>query len=150
MFRAIFICSGNICRSPMAQVAWTHRAKERNISTFAISMGTLGIFAKPPSRETVEVMREAGIALNDHRSQGVSVQLLPKANRIFVMEHAHRDALLRMDPGLSNRIRMLGSYDGDEDPEIEDPIGKDMATYRRVRDRILACVDKALDEAAGT
>ncbi len=148
MKRVIFVCSGNICRSPMAQYAWTARAKERGVPTMAISMGTLNIPMERASGTSVEVMRELGIDLSSHRSQGVAMGILARADVIYVMERKHEQKLLADQPALRGKVRLLGLLDDAANPEIPDPIGKERAFYLSVRDRIVACVDLALDQIA--
>ena len=148
MMRVIFVCSGNICRSPMAQYAWTARAKERGIATMAISMGTLNIAMERASGSSVEVMREVGIDLTAHRSQGLAMGILARADRIYVMERKHEQKLLADQPALRAKVRLLGAADDPQNPEIPDPIGKDRETYLMVRDRILRCVEAELKAAA--
>lgn len=148
MMRVIFVCSGNICRSPMAQYAWTARAKERGVATMAISMGTLNIPMERASGTSVEVMRELGIDLSPHRSQGLAQGILARADRIYVMERKHEQKLLAEQPALRGKVRLLGALDTVDAPEIPDPIGKEREFYLSVRDRIVNCIDIALAELA--
>lgn len=146
--RVIFVCSGNICRSPMAQYAWTTQAKALGVPTMAISMGTLNIPMERASGSSIEVMREVGIDLTPHRSQGLAMGILARAERIYVMERKHEQKLLAEQPALRGKVRLLGAADDAAQPEIPDPIGKDRETYLRVRDRILRCVAAELASLA--
>lgn len=112
----------------------------------AISMGTLNIPMERASGTSVEVMRELGIDLSAHRSQGLAQGILGRADRIYVMERKHEQKLLAEQPGLRSKVRLLGALDEPDSPEIPDPIGKERAFYLSVRDRIVRCVDLALDD----
>jgi protein-tyrosine phosphatase len=114
----------------------------------AISMGTLNIPMERASGTSVEVMRELGIDLASHRSQGVAMGILARADVVYVMERKHEQKLLADQPALRGKVRLLGALDDPANPEIPDPIGKDRAFYLAVRDRIVACVDLALDQIA--
>ncbi len=140
MIKVVFICSGNICRSPMAQYAWTAAARQAGVPTLAVSMGTLGLEGRSASRDTIEVMRQVGIDVSGHRSQAISFGILERADRIYVMALEHERHLLARRPDLAGRIRLLGRVDDPARPDIEDPIGQPVDVYLGVRDRILRCI----------
>lgn len=146
MHRAVFVCSGNICRSPMAEGIFRAELARRGESGVAISMGTLGIQGRPASAHAVQVMEEIGIDVSPHRSQGVSLGLLRHATEIFAMERAHRDVLHQMDPALGARVVQLGAMDPEGGAEdIADPIGGSLDAYRACRDRLARCIGAWLD-----
>lgn len=135
--QAIFICSGNICRSPMAAAIFTAELRARDERGAAISMSTLGLHGRPASRNAIAAVAEFGLNLEGHRSQPVSAGLLKHADVIFVMQDAHREHVLRVAPSVAPRIRLLGAYDPDGGPEeIEDPVGQPLDAFRISRDRI--------------
>lgn len=144
MIKPVFICSGNICRSPMAERLLMARARERGMRAMAISMGTLNLQGRSAARGAVEALQEIGIDLSGHMSQGLSPGLLRMATHILVMEQAHADAIHRLDPGLSERVALLGRYDGGND-EIDDPVGQPVEAFRICRDRLDACISAFLD-----
>lgn len=149
--RLIFVCSGNICRSPMAERIFMARARQRGHKVMALSMGTLGIHGRSAPREAIEACREIGVELDGHASQGLSAGLLGHAGAILVMETKHRDAIIALDTGLADRTELLGSYAPDAATgglEIDDPIGQPIEVYRACRDRIVRCVDAFLDRHA--
>jgi protein-tyrosine-phosphatase len=134
--RFIFVCSGNICRSPMAEGIARKRLAEAGIAAQAISMGTLGIFGQPASGHAVDVCADHGIDISDHRSQGVSYGLLDRADAVLVMERAHQEQLLQLRPDLTN-VWLLSQFDGESDsPDVADPIGQDRAAYEACYERL--------------
>ena len=138
MKRIITICSGNLCRSPMAERLVKREANDSGLSVAVISMGTLGLEARQAPREVIAVMEELGLDLRNHRSQGISLGILRHADTILVMEAAHERHLVKLDPGLQPKIVYAGSLDPDDPTlEVEDPIGKDRETYLRCRDRLV-------------
>lgn len=149
MHRAIFVCSGNICRSPMAEHLFARALRSRGLKGAVISMGTLGLQGRGAAAEAVEAMAELGVDISGHGSQGVSLGLLHHATEIFVMERAHRDYVLRADPALSARVVMLGAHDPEGGPEeIADPVGGPIEAFRACRDRLERCIDRWLDDHA--
>lgn len=134
--RILYICSGNICRSPMAEALTASITAPYGIDVESRSAGTLGLVDRPADPLAIKVCRELGVDLRDHRSRGIDANLLAWADHILVMsvEHAmwireHHD-----DPG--ERLRLLGPFAGV--PEIPDPIGGWSWTFRRVRRQIEA------------
>ncbi len=140
--RAVFICSGNICRSPMAERIFAHELRERGRRGVAISMSTLGLHGRSASSNAKAAVEELGISLSGHRSQAVSAGILGHADVIFVMEEHHRAYVLRVAPRVGPRIVMMGTLDPEGGPaEVEDPVGKPIEEFRLCRDRIYRAIN---------
>ncbi len=136
----LFVCTGNICRSPMAEVIARARLGEKSGWKVA-SAGVAAIHGEPASGEAVEVCRELGLDLRQHGSQPVTRELLEQARWIIVMTQMHREVLARRFPEYHARIRLLKSFGfpkGFED--IPDPIGSSHDVYRTVRDAIESAI----------
>lgn len=148
MLRVIFVCSGNICRSPMAQVVFSEAARTRGVDHLSISMGTLGLMNAPAADEAIAACADRGIDLRAHRSQGLNRMLLQRASHVFVMEAQHRDAVVArgVDPA---RVHYLGAFDP-EDPreEIDDPVDQSQEVFEACLDRIVRAIDSFLDGAS--
>ncbi len=134
--RIVTVCSGNICRSPLAEAL-----ADRVAMTFAVDVevrsgGTLGLVDKPSPRQVIAVAREIGIDLTGHRSKPLTREMVDWADHVLVMELAHatfiREALQVDD---EHKITSLGPLVGK--PEIEDPIGAWFkGPYRSMRDEV--------------
>ncbi len=147
----LFICSGNSCRSPMAEALCRKMLAERmNVPEekleehgyTVLSAGSAGGFASPASDLAMEVMREAGIDLSDHLSQTVTAEMLEHADRVFVMTPEQLDRILRIAPSAQGRVALL-------DPKgrpIGDPHGGDLETYRRCAHALRRALDKRMKE----
>ena len=105
----LFICSGNICRSPYAHGYVQHRIGDAG-GVRVTSAGTLGIQGSPASPETVRLARESGFDLSGHRSQGLTLDLVDEADWILVMADAHRRELLRHYPEDEHKIHLLSQF----------------------------------------
>ena len=144
MYEVLFICSGNICRSPYAEGYLRHRLGA-DAAACSRSAGTLGIHGEAPSSETLELAREGGFEASELRSKAITYDGVDEADLILVMEDHHRRALLERFPEVAGKLHLLSEYHpevkaADRAPNIFDPIGLPMEEYRRcfalVRDSI--------------
>ncbi len=119
----VFLCFGNICRSPFAEHEW-NRLIGRSGGPRAISAGFHETSGRPTPKEFIALAAEFGIDLSGHRSRVVTAELLSQAEAILLMDERNRRALSRLRPGLAPRARLLGSYAPDVPDEIADPWGK--------------------------
>lgn len=137
--RIVFVCSGNICRSPLAAAIAQRMLDAAKIPAVTISAGTLGLSGHSAAAHTITTAAEIGLDLTSHRSQGVSLALMRMADHIVVMAPHHAQFLLQGDPTLAPRIVRLWEFardDGQPLDHIPDPVGKDLFTFRRARDLI--------------
>jgi len=132
----LFVCSGNVCRSPMAEYLFRHRLPGDTRWTVG-SAGVSAMAGLPPSREAEEVLAELGIALSRHRSRRMSRALVDAATLIVVMTSAHRDRLRTIYPMGQDKVYLLRAFDPDTvRQDIDDPIGLSVDVYREIRDEI--------------
>jgi protein-tyrosine-phosphatase len=136
----LFVCTGNICRSPMAE--YVLRARLGQDSEWKVaSAGVAAINGEPASEEAVEVCRELGLDLRQHGSQPVTREQLENSRWIVVMTQMHREVLVRRFPEFNTRIRLLKSFGfSREFGDIPDPIGGSLDVYRTVRDSIESAI----------
>jgi protein-tyrosine phosphatase len=140
----LFVCSANVCRSPMAAGIADQVALELALDVEIRSAGTLGFVGRPAAPSAIAVCRELGVDLEGHRSQGLTVELARWADRIFVMEPEHAAAVRALAPELpEERVVGLGPYAGRA--FVADPHGSWFrSTFRRTRDELVVAVRRAL------
>lgn len=142
--RLLFVCSGNLCRSPTAMYLARDRAERRDLVIEVDSGGTLGIEGRECPSHTQAVLREWNIFLDDHRSKGLTPELMDWADLVLVMTYDHAATLRERFPDTSAEITLLGPFGG-QAPEVMDPIGRWRRFHRKVRDQIEQCVEGLLD-----
>ncbi len=128
----IFICSGNSCRSVMAEALLKKALKEKNRSDVEVlSAGIMLLGGMKASEQTKEILRKEGIDVSDHVSQPVTRDMINKSDIVLVMEKLHEEKVLEMAPEAKNRVFLLKEFAkiDDDNLDIEDPIGKSMEFY---------------------
>ncbi|MCO4743272.1 MAG: low molecular weight phosphatase family protein [Proteobacteria bacterium] len=135
----LFICTGNICRSPMAEGIARFEAAKRGISVDSRSASTLGLDGNPADPKSVAVCAELGIDIADHEAQPMTRELAEWADHILVMETRHALKLRDLFPEHDAKIALLGPFGGMM--EIADPLGGWKFTFRRIRDQIRPAVE---------
>ncbi len=145
--RILFICSGNICRSPMAAEYARHRAAQVGLSHHLVdSAGTLGIEGAPASGEAVTVLHEHGLDLSSHRSRGLRRSDLTASDMVLVMEHRHLEELEDRFTERVGETYLLRAFEDGPDPtpgapDLDDPIGLPLENYRARFAEIRTAVD---------
>ncbi|MFC1467533.1 L-threonylcarbamoyladenylate synthase [Verrucomicrobiota bacterium] len=131
----LFVCTGNTCRSPMAESLLRKRARE--LDWTVISAGTFAGDGYPASPNAIAALEELGINLDGHESQTLSTELIDAADIVVTMGESHRAAVLDMSPESSAKVFLLKSFETGKVPaDIADPFGGSLAVYRHTRDEI--------------
>jgi protein-tyrosine phosphatase len=147
----LFVCTGNTCRSPMAEaickVLLARRlgcpVPELEQRGFVIrSAGVAATNGVPAAHHAIDVIRALGGSLESHRSRKVAANFVRQADWIFAMTADHLDTLLEVVPDVEHRTFLLDPAGGD----VADPVGADQDTYRRTARMIEAMLDHRLDE----
>lgn len=137
----LIVCTGNTCRSPMAEVMMQKRLAERlgcpieeleQHGCMVLSAGVAAMTGGHPSPEAVTAMQQRGLDLSKHESQPLTDVLVRFADVILTMTGGHRDAILQQWPNAAGKVEKLCGDSGD----VYDPIGGPLEAYVRCADQI--------------
>lgn len=140
----VFVCTGNTCRSPMAQAIATSLLSRRGHShrAIAVSAGVAAMNGARATPEAVLASEAVGAHLREHRSQPATPELLDKADIIFAMTASHAEAARAMLPASQkSKIRTL-----DPDGDVDDPIGGPQTLYDELARRFVGTIERRLEE----
>jgi protein-tyrosine-phosphatase len=144
----LFVCTGNTCRSPLAEGIARHLIAARNIEGFEVqSAGTFAHQHSPASDGSLLVALEEGIDLSQHRAQELSPELVQWADIILAMGPQHRDQAESL--GGRTKAHLLTSYAShdNEDRAVSDPFGGNLDVYRAAYAELTREIGAALDRA---
>lgn len=127
----LFVCTGNVCRSPMAAALFNARARRAGEDHLylARSTGTWALDDEPASAHAITAMAERGIDLSAHRGQTITRELIEQAAVVIVMTRSHYDALVSEFPTARPKIHLMSELI-DRTFDIADPIGGTLADYQ--------------------
>lgn len=171
------VCTGNICRSPMAEALLRHKLAERGCFDIEVaSAGTWADLGRPATPEALQVLAERGIPFDDHRARPVDLEELAEADLVIAMTSVHVRELKAMSDEVGTKLLLMkeivemevgeGTF---EDPparlvnvlqgkrpeprralDVDDPMGLPTAAYQRAAGEIEKGIDRLADLLCGT
>ncbi len=128
----LFVCTGNTCRSPLAEVLFRDLVK--NSPDYIVQSAGVGAFSgQPASRNGVILAKERGLNLSGHKSKAVTIDLIEAATHIFAMSRSHLAAILMDYPEADDKVYLVSEFAADDrlrGKDVCDPFGGDLSEYR--------------------
>ena len=147
MKNILFVCTGNSCRSVMAEGLFKKYTESRKGEFMIGSAGINALDGYPSTLETIRVMQTEDIDISGHRSRRLTYEMAAMADHIYVMEEVHREIILRMMPEAKHKLELLSDYSPEHKAnaghqDIPDPIRMSDSFYRNVLVVIRDCCRK--------
>ncbi len=139
--KILTVCTGNICRSPMAEGIFRKLLAGRTGLTVS-SAGTHALIGNPATDYAIIAASENGIDISSHRARMIGVELVRESGYIFCMETSHLEWVLELDPSAHKKIFILAEFAGygRKLKQIADPYGCSLREYRTCFADIDSCI----------
>ncbi len=135
----IFVCTGNTCRSPMAEALLRKKNTDHNVSSAGLSV----LFAAPAAENAKTIMQEYGCDLSDHRSRQLTAEIVADADLILTMTEAHKKLVCAFFPDATDKTQTLGGFAGHPGQDVADPFGGDVDIYRACATEIQGLLEES-------
>ena len=140
----LFVCTGNICRSPLAEYYARHVFKQRGLPFRTVSAGFIPV-SVAISAHSFSILKNEGIFAGEHYSQHLHEEMIRKSWLILTMEKDHRDLILRAYPNCKHKVFTLTGFCGAKG-DVEDPFRQDMEKYVNTYQLIKSYIDQLADK----
>lgn len=132
--KILFVCTGNTCRSPMAQGLAQKYLSDMNIQIEALSAGLTVVPGSMVSGFSVDAMKEYNIDISSHIPTQLEYKLLDEADLVVTMTQAHKELIIKSAPQYMKKVKAFSDFTLGDD--ITDPYGSDFNTYKKCASQI--------------
>ena len=143
--KILFVCTGNTCRSPMAEGILRDEARKRNRGIEVASAGIFTVDGDLASKGARISMKDRG-GLPDHRSRFLDDEMMEWSDLVLVMTGSQKRNLLTRYPHLEGKIFLLYEFATGNDIDVDDPFGGSLEVYETVRRQLEDAIERLLDK----
>lgn len=140
--KVLFVCTGNTCRSPMAEGIMKDLSRAKDLGIEASSAGILTMDGLEPSENSVLAMEDIGLDISGHRARQLTQEILDESDLVLTMSRSHMDNILMHFQIDRSKLHTVISYAYGREGNIVDPYGMDYGMYRKTRDEIKGALEK--------
>ncbi len=138
------VCTGNTCRSPMAEGILKEMISKKGLDIEVKSAGIFAVNGANASNNSIMALKEIGIDISGHRSNLIDEELIRKSDLILTMTNSHKQGLINRFPDARDKIFLLYEYSEGIPKDIIDPFGGSLVEYKIVRDEIYNAVESVI------
>jgi len=141
-----FVCTANICRSPMAEALMAHALAQEKEPLKSLKVVSAGVAAWPgemATQHSVSALQVLGIHIDQHESQPLTSALVDQSLAIFCMTNSHIQAIRSQFPNHPKHIYLMRAFIPileQKNPEIPDPYGQSFSEYEKCRDQMIEAI----------
>ncbi|WP_040036129.1 low molecular weight protein arginine phosphatase [Bacillus thermotolerans] len=140
----LFVCTGNTCRSPMAEAILKSKKEGWGVQ----SAGVYAADGSPASEQAVQVLKEHDL-IHEHISQGITPSLIDWSDKIFTMTSSHKQALLSRFPSALEKLWTIKEFVNGSEEDVMDPYGGSVDDYRYTYQELEELIDRLVEKLSG-
>jgi len=146
----LFVCTGNLCRSPMAEGILRDRIEKEGLEAIRVaSAGTWGLEGEPAAKHAINVCSARGVDLSGHVARRLTREMIEESDLVLTMEMEHLQGVLDLVPDGLGKTRMLSRYGAEDrriDLPIRDPYGRPKQAYVSCFEELESYIDALFSE----
>lgn len=144
----MFICTGNICRSAMAEGLMRKLVNDNNKNVVVYSCGIYAEDGDMATYNAIEAIKDYGVDLREHRATNIQNSQIEDMDIILCATMSHKNTVIRIYPELKDKVHTIKEFAGfdENDLDIPDPWGYDIDTYRFCASTINKCLEKIIEK----